>query len=49
MVEIIEANAIKFVGPNDNYNLDNSHFLPAVIKKIYLAKLNKNLFILGNR
>ena len=28
-------------GPNDNYNLDNSHFLPAVIKKIYLAKLNK--------
>ena len=20
-------------GPNDNYNLDNSHFLPAVIKK----------------
>ncbi len=28
-------------GPNDNYNLENSHFLPAVIKKIYLAKLNK--------
>lgn len=28
-------------GPNDNYNLNNSHFLPAVIKKIYLAKTNK--------
>ncbi len=28
-------------GPNDNYNLENSHFLPAVIKKIYLAKKNK--------
>ncbi len=27
-------------GPNDNYNLENSHFLPAVIKKIYLAKKN---------
>ncbi len=28
-------------GPNDNYNLENSHFLPAVIKKIYIAKKNK--------
>lgn len=27
-------------GPNDNYNLENSHFLPAIIKKIYHAKLN---------
>ena len=25
-------------GPNDNYNLNSSHFLPAVIKKLYLAK-----------
>ncbi len=25
-------------GPNDNYDLQNSHFLPAVIKKLYLAK-----------
>ena len=22
-------------GKNDNYDLDNSHFLPALIKKIY--------------
>ena len=28
-------------GPNDNYNLNNSHFLPAVIKKVYLAKKNR--------
>ena len=26
-------------GPNDNYDLATSHFLPALIKKIYLAKL----------
>ena len=25
-------------GPNDNYNLKTSHFFPALIKKIYLAK-----------
>lgn len=28
-------------GPNDNYNLKTSHFLPALIKKIYLAKKKK--------
>ena len=32
-------------GPNDNYNLDNSHFLPALIRKIYEAKVNKKTFI----
>ncbi len=26
-------------GPNDNFDLENSHVLPALIKKIYLAKL----------
>ena len=25
-------------GPNDNYDLETSHFFPALIKKIYLAK-----------
>ena len=25
-------------GPNDNYDLSNSHFLPALVKKIYQAK-----------
>ncbi|MCR5861174.1 GDP-L-fucose synthase [Flavobacterium sp. J372] len=26
-------------GPNDNFDLENSHVLPAIIRKIYLAKL----------
>tara|TARA_Y100000389_G_scaffold198994_1_gene236543 strand:- start:430 stop:1368 length:939 start_codon:yes stop_codon:yes gene_type:complete len=29
-------------GPNDNYNLQNSHFLPALIKKIFIASKKKN-------
>ena len=29
-------------GPNDNYNLQNSHFLPALIKKIFAASKQKN-------
>lgn len=28
-------------GPNDNYDLTNSHVLPAVIKKIHNCKINK--------
>ena len=28
-------------GPNDNYNLSSSHFLPALIRKIHEAH-NKN-------
>jgi len=28
-------------GPNDNYNLQNSHFFPALIRKIYEAKILK--------
>ena len=28
-------------GPNDNYDLDNSHVLPALIRKIHEAKVNK--------
>ena len=28
-------------GPNDNYNLETSHFFPALIKKSILAKKNK--------
>ena len=26
-------------GPGDNYDLKNSHFFPALLKKIYLAKI----------
>ena len=37
-------------GPNDNYDLKTSHFLPALIKKIYLAsKKKQNRQIMGNR
>ena len=25
-------------GPNDNFHLENSHVLPAMIRKVYLAK-----------
>jgi len=28
-------------GPNDNFDLDNSHVLPALIRKIWEAKINK--------
>ena len=28
-------------GPNDNYDLENSHFFPALIKKIFLASQKK--------
>ena len=32
-------------GPNDNYDLNNSHVFPALINKINQAKKNKNKFI----
>ena len=33
-------------GPNDNYDLDNSHFFPCLIKKIYQCKKkNKKIII----
>lgn len=37
-------------GPNDNYNLQNSHFLPALISKIHFAKKGKkkSITIWGN-
>jgi len=37
-------------GPNDNYDLSSSHFLPALIKKIYYAKKNgaKEVLIWGS-
>jgi GDP-L-fucose synthase len=31
-------------GPNDNYDLKNSHFLPALISKIYTAKIKKKKY-----
>jgi len=32
-------------GPNDNYNLQTSHVLPALIRKFHEAKLNNNPFV----
>jgi GDP-L-fucose synthase len=29
-------------GPNDNFNLETSHVLPALIRKLYEAKISKN-------
>ena len=29
----------------DNYNLENSHVIPALIRKFYEAKLNKKIFV----
>lgn len=36
----ISAMPTNLYGPNDNYHLQNSHVLPALIKKFHLAKLN---------
>jgi len=35
----ISAMPTNLYGPNDNYDLKNSHVLPALIKKFYLAKM----------
>ena len=32
-------------GPNDNYDLNNSHVIPALIKKTHFAKKNKKPFV----
>ena len=32
-------------GPNDNYDLKNSHVLPALIRKFHEAKMNKSEFV----
>lgn len=36
----ISAMPTNLYGPNDNYDLQNSHVLPALIRKFHLAKLN---------
>ena len=33
-------------GPGDNYNLKSSHFFPALLKKIYLAKLQRKKYLI---
>jgi GDP-L-fucose synthase len=36
----ISAMPTNLYGPNDNYDLENSHVVPALIRKFYEAKLN---------
>lgn len=38
----ISAMPTNLYGPNDNYNLETSHVLPALIRKFHLAKLLRN-------
>jgi GDP-L-fucose synthase len=38
----ISAMPTNLYGPNDNYDLKNSHVLPALIKKIHTAKMQNN-------
>jgi len=42
-VSVIPTN---IYGPNDNFNLDNGHVLPALIHKCYLAKRNNADFVI---
>ena len=37
----ISAMPTNLYGPNDNYDLENSHVLPALIRKFHEAKINK--------
>ena len=42
----ISAMPTNLYGPNDNFDLDKSHVLPALFRKIYLAKcLKKKILI----
>jgi GDP-L-fucose synthase len=38
--QYISAMPTNLYGPNDNYDLNNSHVLPALIRKVHEAKLN---------
>ena len=39
--DFISVMPTNLYGPNDNYNLSNSHVLPALIRKFHEAKINK--------
>jgi GDP-L-fucose synthase len=41
----ISAMPTNLYGPNDNYDLKNSHVLPAMIRKFHEAKLNGDAFV----
>ena len=39
-VDFISVMPTNLYGPNDNYDLENSHVLPALIRKFHEAKVN---------
>ncbi|PTB96813.1 GDP-fucose synthetase [Marivirga lumbricoides] len=41
----ISAMPTNLYGPNDNYDLQNSHVLPALIRKFHEAKVNRKEFV----
>jgi GDP-L-fucose synthase len=41
----ISAMPTNLYGPNDNYDLNNSHVLPALIRKFHTAKISKSHFV----
>ena len=49
--DFISAMPTNMYGPNDNYDLQTSHVLPALIRKFHDAKINSapNGHLLGNR
>ncbi|MFT7036605.1 MAG: GDP-L-fucose synthase [Cyclobacteriaceae bacterium] len=44
-VDFISAMPTNLYGPNDNYDLNNSHVLPALIRKFHSAKTNDEEFV----
>ncbi len=40
--QFISAMPTNLYGANDNYDLENSHVIPALLKKFHLAKVNKS-------
>ena len=38
--------ATNLYGPNDNFDLEKSHVLPALLRKIYLAKCLKKVILI---
>src|SRR5688572_18071673 len=43
--EFISVMPTNLYGPNDNYNLNNSHVLPALIRKFHEAKQNNSPYV----
>ena len=44
-VDFISAMPTNLYGSNDNYDLNNSHVLPALIRKFHAAKVNNHEFV----